>query len=82
MQVRVATYAFAGSPVRGDRPDTKHSPYILRLLSEDLLSVARTATGADTAGSSAIVFCRRVISFWIISLRIFFVLSLARSLLL
>ena len=34
-QVRVATYAFCGSPVKGDRPDRKYSPYALRLLSEN-----------------------------------------------
>jgi hypothetical protein len=39
--VRVATYAFAGSPVKGDRPDNKHSPYILRLLSPNLLPWGR-----------------------------------------
>ncbi len=34
-QVRVATYAFCGGPVKGDRPDRKYSPYALRLLSEN-----------------------------------------------
>ena len=35
--LRVATYAFIGQPLRGDRPDKKATPYMLRLLSPNLL---------------------------------------------
>jgi hypothetical protein len=37
-QVRVATYGFIGDSVRGDRPDRKYTPHILRLLSPDLFA--------------------------------------------
>ena len=36
--VRVLTYGYIGEPVSGDRPDTKHTPFTLRLLTENLLS--------------------------------------------
>ena len=36
-QVRVATYAFVGEPVLGDRPDRKHTPFMLKILTPDLL---------------------------------------------
>lgn len=36
-QLRVATYAFVGEPVSGDRPDRKHTPFILKILTPDLL---------------------------------------------
>ena len=35
--VRVLTYGFVGDPTGGDRPDTKHTPYVMRLLTENLL---------------------------------------------
>merc|ERR1712062_57462 len=38
-QVRVVTVAFVGEPVAGDRPDSKRTPYILRLITNDLVSV-------------------------------------------
>merc|ERR1712232_9863 len=34
------TFAFIGEPVFGDRPDRKHTPFAVSLLSADLLSVA------------------------------------------
>eukprot|EP01047_Picozoa_sp_COSAG01_P063400 COSAG01_NODE_8210_length_2874_cov_1.873514_4_plen_378_part_00 len=50
--LRVATYGFVGEPVRGDRPDLKATPFVLRLLSPELLvETARGSTegsGADT----------------------------------
>ena len=36
-QLRVATYAFVGEPVLGDRPDRKHTPFMLKILTPDLL---------------------------------------------
>lgn len=36
-QVRVLTMAFVGEPVCGDRPSSKSTPYVLRLLTEDLV---------------------------------------------
>jgi hypothetical protein len=36
-QVRVAMYAFVGAPVSGDRPDRKHTPFVLKILTPDLL---------------------------------------------
>jgi len=41
-QVRVVTLAFIGSPVMGDRPSSKSTPFVLRLVTDDLL-----ATGAQ-----------------------------------
>lgn len=35
--VRVLTYGFVGGPATGERPDTKSTPYMLRLLTENLL---------------------------------------------
>ena len=35
--VRVLTYGFIGGPESGDRPDMKHTPFMLRLLTENLL---------------------------------------------
>lgn len=46
-QVRVVTFAFVGGPVHGDRPDTKCTPFILRLVSSDLTSVAGDALVAN-----------------------------------
>ena len=37
-QVRVATYTFIGGPVSGDRPDRKHTPFVLKMLSPNLLA--------------------------------------------
>ena len=31
------TYGFVGDPIGGDRPDSKHTQYVLRLLTENLL---------------------------------------------
>lgn len=36
-QVRVATYGFIGGPTVGDRPDRKATPFVLRMLSSNLL---------------------------------------------
>ena len=36
-QVRVATYAFVGEPISGDRPDRKRTPFVLKILTPDLL---------------------------------------------
>ena len=36
-QVRVATYGFIGGPAVGDRPDRKATPFVLRMLSSNLL---------------------------------------------
>eukprot|EP00419_Tripos_fusus_P067677 CAMPEP_0172933600 /NCGR_PEP_ID=MMETSP1075-20121228/220589_1 /TAXON_ID=2916 /ORGANISM="Ceratium fusus, Strain PA161109" /LENGTH=563 /DNA_ID=CAMNT_0013794943 /DNA_START=57 /DNA_END=1752 /DNA_ORIENTATION=- len=37
-QVRVLTLAFVGEPVCGDRPSSKSTPFVLRLLTDDLAS--------------------------------------------
>lgn len=37
-QVRVLTLAFVGEPVVGDRPTTKRTPFLVRLLTENLLT--------------------------------------------
>lgn len=42
-QVRVMTFAFVGEPVGGDRPDGKYTPFVLRLVTEDLLPGAQKA---------------------------------------
>lgn len=39
----MASYGFVGGPTCGDRPDKKSTPFILRMLSEDL-SVSHTGT--------------------------------------
>lgn len=49
-QLRVLTFAFVGTPVVGDRPDRKRTPFALRLASEDLVPRA-AAAAADSAGS-------------------------------
>jgi hypothetical protein len=36
-KVRVVTYMFIGEPIKGDRPDRKYTPYILTILTDDLL---------------------------------------------
>jgi hypothetical protein len=57
--VRVITYAFAGEPVLGERPDTKHSPYLLRMLSDNLfpsLPAAAPATLASLRHKMAAAF--------------------------
>jgi len=41
-QVRVVTLAFVGNPVMGDRPSSKSTPFVLRLVTDNLL-----ATGAQ-----------------------------------
>eukprot|EP01044_Picomonas_judraskeda_P013381 COSAG03_NODE_2017_length_3211_cov_1.522172_2_plen_358_part_00 len=49
--VRVLTYGFVGGPESGDRPDMKHTPFMLRLLTENLLSQeGTTLTANETAG--------------------------------
>eukprot|EP01048_Picozoa_sp_COSAG05_P006021 COSAG05_NODE_374_length_10669_cov_71.040587_5_plen_178_part_00 len=47
--VRVATYGFIGEPARGDRPDRKSTPFVLRLLTGNLCESLDTSTGADNA---------------------------------
>ena len=38
-ELRVITYGFVGGPVRGPaRPDMKHTPFVLKLVTENLLS--------------------------------------------
>ena len=49
--VRVLTYGFIGDPVGGDRPDTKHTPFVLRLLTENLLSDNDSGDAAAAAAS-------------------------------
>jgi len=44
-QVRVVTFAFVGEPVAGDRPDRKYTPWVLRLVSGDLVADARPRAG-------------------------------------
>jgi len=39
-QVRVMTLAFVGEPVCGERPDEKRTPFLLRLLTDDLAAPA------------------------------------------
>lgn len=34
--VRVITYAYMGSPVKGDRPDRKHTPFVLKMVTSNL----------------------------------------------
>ena len=47
--MRVLTYGFVGDPIGGDRPDTKHTQYVLRLLTENLLQrETETETGTET----------------------------------
>jgi len=46
-QVRVLTLAFVGEPVSGDRPSCKSTPYVLRLLTSDLVPAG---TGPAPAG--------------------------------
>ena len=36
-QVRIAMYAYVGAPVQGNRPDRKHTPFVLKVLTPDLL---------------------------------------------
>ena len=49
--VRVLTYGFIGGPESGDRPDMKHTPFMLRLLTENLLGQEGvTLTANQTAG--------------------------------
>mmetsp|Transcript_21978 Transcript_21978/g.63368 ORF Transcript_21978/g.63368 Transcript_21978/m.63368 type:complete len:418 (+) Transcript_21978:64-1317(+) len=42
-QVRVLTVAFVGDPVIGDRPDRKRTPFLLRLLTSDLVAAVAPA---------------------------------------
>ncbi len=49
--VRVLTYGFIGGPESGDRPDMKHTPFMLRLLTENLLGQEGVTLRAnETAG--------------------------------
>ena len=49
--VRVLTYGFVGGPESGDRPDMKHTPFMLRLLTENLLGrEGITLRANETAG--------------------------------
>jgi len=43
-QVRVVTLAFIGDPVMGDRPSSKSTPFILRLVTDDLAAGAQGHT--------------------------------------
>jgi hypothetical protein len=36
-QLRVLTVAFVGGPTSGDRPDTKRTPFLLRMISANLV---------------------------------------------
>merc|ERR1719277_714723 len=45
-QARVVTQAFVGEPVVGDRPDCKRSPYVIRIVTEDLMSHTTDKQGA------------------------------------
>mmetsp|Transcript_107684 Transcript_107684/g.186395 ORF Transcript_107684/g.186395 Transcript_107684/m.186395 type:complete len:220 (+) Transcript_107684:3-662(+) len=52
-QIRVVTFAFIGGPAIGDRPDTKRTPFVLRLTTSDLMHAASTAAnGADQPKTS------------------------------
>eukprot|EP01043_Picozoa_sp_COSAG02_P018693 COSAG02_NODE_879_length_16244_cov_15.397956_7_plen_845_part_00 len=53
-QVRVATYAFCGGPVKGDRPDRKYSPYALRLLSENQWRDSPGDVNGDAAAAAPV----------------------------
>jgi len=46
-QVRVVTLAFVGDPVSGDRPSSKSTPFVLRLVTPDLVPVP---TDSHSAG--------------------------------
>lgn len=48
--VRVLTYGFIGSPESGDRPDMKYTPFMLRLLTENLLEKKDSAE-AEAGGA-------------------------------
>lgn len=48
-QIRVVTLAFIGGPVMGDRPSSKSTPFILRLVTDDLLAAGAQS---DTRGPS------------------------------
>ena len=50
MSVRVATYSFVGEPAFGDRPDTKSTPFVLRMVTEDLAQPPRAPLGDDGMG--------------------------------
>ncbi len=60
--LRVFTYGFVGGPVLGDRPDTKATPYLLRLCSSNLLANAKQpvaeppAPRAASSGSSMLQY--------------------------
>lgn len=50
-QVRVLTFAFIGEPVWGDRPDRKHTPFVLRLTTADLVPTALDLSEGRTPSS-------------------------------
>jgi len=51
-QVRVLTFAFIGEPVTGDRPETKRTPFILRLLTGNLAAAApQSQASPDDSGT-------------------------------
>eukprot|EP00927_Polykrikos_kofoidii_P043528 TRINITY_DN37595_c0_g1_i1.p1 TRINITY_DN37595_c0_g1~~TRINITY_DN37595_c0_g1_i1.p1 ORF type:complete len:447 (+),score=48.42 TRINITY_DN37595_c0_g1_i1:57-1397(+) len=56
-QLRVVTCSFIGEPVMGDRPDCKHTPFVLRMVTDDLYSMAveaqRTTVGVRFAAEHA-----------------------------
>lgn len=56
-QVRVLTFAFIGEPVTGDRPDCKSTPFVLRMVTEDLLPGARQAAAGIPTPWRASVRC-------------------------
>lgn len=52
--LRVLTIGFVGSPVIGDRPDTKATPYLMRLCSSNLLVEQPAATAAASDAAMAV----------------------------
>ena len=52
-ELRVLTYAFIGAPMLGDSPSTKHTPFICKIVSSDLLAGADGRDGG--AGEEDVV---------------------------
>lgn len=52
-QIRVMTFAFVGEPVTGDRPDSKRTPWILRLTTGDLAVAAKVTSTSGLGPATA-----------------------------
>lgn len=57
-QVRVATYAFIGSPVCGDRPNRKWTPFLMRMVTCNLVELSSAVDISYAVSSSG--SCRSV----------------------